>query len=134
MVGDIIELHEGDHVPCDTLVIEGFNSKVSQSHITGEPGELIKTDLNELNAHMEPDPFLLATSKITTGAVKGLICCVGKNMLKDQSLEKFEDRNEGKKTSSVHSKLKKIATLIGKIGVCCALLTFLTCMLYLIIS
>ena len=131
-MGDIIELREGDQVPCDTLVIEGVGLTANESNLTGEPDDLVKMALNDENASLDTDPFLLAKSKIMSGKGKGLICCVGKNTLQGQAEEKLEMEDEG--TTPLQAKLEKIATFIGKIGAYCALLTFVACMLNMLIT
>jgi magnesium-transporting ATPase (P-type) len=42
LVGDIIELKQGDHIPADCLLIEGDDLKTDESSITGESEHIKK--------------------------------------------------------------------------------------------
>ena len=132
VVGDVIELREGDSVPCDTVIIDAVGITANESNLTGEPDDLVKSALTANNAGLDTDPFLLAKSKVMSGKGRGLICCVGKNTLQGQAEEKLEMEDED--TTPLQAKLEKIATFIGKIGVYCALLTFTACMLNMVIT
>ena len=42
LVGDIIELKQGDHIPADCLLIQGDEFKADESSITGESEHIKK--------------------------------------------------------------------------------------------
>ena len=92
VVGDIIDVNQGDRVPADCILIEEMNVTVDQSiYNLGEEDEeyvfkecsiFYGRDEDEVDNHLEnPDPFLLQDSKIMTGQGKAVVCCVGKNTL-----------------------------------------------------
>ena len=76
LVGDILHLKEGDHIPADCLLIEGDELKTDESNITGESEHLKKTPYVE-NAQVPGEPFLLADSMVVNGKGIALVCCVG---------------------------------------------------------
>lgn len=45
LVGDIIYLKQGDHIPADCLLIEADEFEVDESHITGESEHIKKYPL-----------------------------------------------------------------------------------------
>ncbi len=47
LVGDIIELKQGDHIPADCLLIEGDEFKADESSITGESEHIKKSSFKE---------------------------------------------------------------------------------------
>jgi len=94
VVGDIIDIQEGDIVPADMILVDGLNIHVDESKynpgdeefrdvkkslsvVTQEMGENEKMIFT--NNHKEnPDPFLLTGSYVIRGQGKGLVCAVGK--------------------------------------------------------
>lgn len=90
VVGDIVDIQQGDRVPADCILMEEMNIKVDQSIYF--PGEVsvekeqstfeIQNDGTWLDNHRDhPDPFLLSDCKVMTGQGKALVCAVGKNTL-----------------------------------------------------
>jgi magnesium-transporting ATPase (P-type) len=90
VVGDIVDIQQGDRVPADCILIEEMNITVDQSmYFPGETnvekeqsiyyGPESKPD--EDNHEDHPDPFLFSDSKIMTGQGKAVVCCVGENTL-----------------------------------------------------
>lgn len=90
VVGDIVDLQQGDRVPADCLLLEEMNMKVDQSlygvtkeRLVSKEKSFLYTDKHkEPDNHKEhPDPFLFADSKIFTGQGKAVVLCVGVNTL-----------------------------------------------------
>jgi Ca2+-transporting ATPase len=101
VVGDIVDIKQGDRVPADCLLVEEMNITVDQSlyfkdkYGTGEHFKVVKepsdyygpnhTDAYGVpmpdNHKTNPDPFLFSDTKIMTGTGKALVCCVGSNTL-----------------------------------------------------
>lgn len=92
VVGDIVDINQGDRVPADCILIEEMNMTVDQSmyykkqpHIEKEQSvyygkdDAFTADID--NHHRHPDPFLLSDSKVMTGQGKAIVCCVGGNTL-----------------------------------------------------
>lgn len=87
VVGDIVDLNQGDRVPADCVLIEEMGIKVDQSIYYTEvknPKERGKhvncakeTSMNDENGdnhRTNPDPFLFSNSKVMTGQGKALVC------------------------------------------------------------
>lgn len=95
LVGDILLLKQGDHIPADCLMIEGDELKTDESNITGESEHIKKFPLVEKSLH-PPNPFLLADSMVELGKATAVVCCVGQNTQTGEVEEKlFEDDDEG---------------------------------------
>jgi Ca2+-transporting ATPase len=115
LVGDIVELDTGDQIPADGLLIEGFDLKVDESVMTGEPDAIKKS---------ESAPFLLSGCQIAEGCGKMLVTAVGLNSEWGKTLSKLTADDDDDKTP-LEEKLDRLATLIGKAGVGFAVVTFL---------
>ena len=59
MVGDVIELEQGDTVPADCLAVESNELSTNESVLTGEPEAMLKEVLTNENYRHNPCPFLL---------------------------------------------------------------------------
>ncbi len=59
VVGDVIELQEGDTVPADCLVVECDELSCNESALTGEAEPMLKEVLTSENYRHNPCPFLL---------------------------------------------------------------------------
>ncbi|CAI5493875.1 unnamed protein product [Closterium sp. Naga37s-1] len=68
VVGDIIHLSTGDHVPTDGVVMEGHSLAVNESSITGESENMHKDEAN---------PFILAGCTIMDGFGEMMVTAVG---------------------------------------------------------
>jgi len=77
VVGDIVDINQGDRVPADCILVEEMNVTVDEcmyyncSETDVAPKETSKFygyDHEEYDNHKaHPDPFLLSDSKIMTG-------------------------------------------------------------------
>jgi Ca2+-transporting ATPase len=91
VVGDVIELNQGDRVPADCILIEEMNITVDQSlystnkknvtFVEKEQSQMYQDENGEwFDNHLDnPDPFMLTNSKIMTGEGKAVVCAVGRN-------------------------------------------------------
>jgi Ca2+ transporting ATPase len=123
LVGDIVQITEGDSLPADIVLLTGTKITTDESNITGEPEHLRKTALvedEEPNSHS--DCFLLAKSTIMSGKGMGVVCAVGISTQQGQAEQKLDIDNE---ETPLQGKLDKIADLIGWVGIYCATLTFI---------
>ena len=59
VVGDIIQLEQGDTVPADCLAIECTELSTNESVLTGEPEAMLKEVLSNENFRHNPCPYLL---------------------------------------------------------------------------
>jgi Ca2+ transporting ATPase len=123
LVGDIILLKQGDHIPADCLMIEGDELETDESNITGETEHVKKIPLNGEKSKVIPNPFLLADSMVVLGKATAVVCAVGINTRTGEVEEKlFENDTEG---TPLQQKLERVADFIGKIGMYVAVLTFI---------
>ncbi|EFC45475.1 P-type II calcium ATPase [Naegleria gruberi] len=114
VVGDIVEIEQGDQVPADGVICEYHDLKTDESVMTGE------TDLIKKN---DEAPFLLSGTVVSEGYGRMLVTCVGVNSEWGKTLAKITADDEDDKTP-LEAKLDDLATLIGKFGVGFAVATF----------
>lgn len=114
VVGDIVILSIGDQVPADGVFISGYNLLIDQSSLTGESVPI--------NIY-EKRPFLLAGAKVQDGSGKMLVTTVGMRTEWGKLMETLSEC--GDEETPLQVKLNGVATVIGKIGLCFAVLTFL---------
>ncbi|XP_027355864.1 putative calcium-transporting ATPase 11, plasma membrane-type isoform X4 [Abrus precatorius] len=114
VVGDIVHLSIGDIVPADGLFISGFGLLIDESSLSGE-SEAVNVDQGK--------PFLLSGTTVQDGSAKMLVTCVG---MRTEWGRLMDTLNEGGDDETpLQVKLNGVATIIGKIGLVFALLTFL---------
>lgn len=114
VVGDIVHLSIGDQVPADGLLISGYTLLIDESSLSGESEPVNVT---------KERPFLLAGTKVQDGAAKMLVTSVGMKTEWGKLMETLSQGGEDETPLQV--KLNGVATLIGKIGLGFAVLTFL---------
>ncbi|KAK6923960.1 hypothetical protein RJ641_010160 [Dillenia turbinata] len=111
--GDIVHLAIGDQVPADGLFISGFSVMIDESSLTGESEPVMVSKEN---------PFLLSGTKVQDGSCKMLVTTVG---MRTQWGKLMATLNEGGDDETpLQVKLNGVATIIGKIGLCFAVVTF----------
>lgn len=114
VVGDVVHLSIGDQVPADGVFISGYNLLIDESSLTGESDYV----------HMDEEkPFLLAGTKVQDGSAKMLVTAVGMKTEWGKLMETLSE--EGEDETPLQVKLNGVATIIGKIGLLFAVLTFL---------
>jgi Ca2+-transporting ATPase len=114
VVGDIVHLSIGDQVPADGIYISGYSLLIDESSLSGES--------EPVNVH-EEKPFLLSGTKVQDGSGKMLVTAVG---MRTEWGKLMETLNEGGEDETpLQVKLNGVATVIGKIGLTFAVLTFL---------
>ena len=116
VVGDVVEIEQGDQVPADGVIIEFHDLKTDESVMTGE------TDLIKKN---DETPFLLSGTVVAEGYGRMLVTCVGVNSEWGKTLAKITEDDDDDDKTPLEAKLDKLATLIGKFGVGFAVATFL---------
>ena len=79
VVGDLIELEQGDTVPADCIVVECMDLATNESTLTGEPEAMLKEALTNENYRHNPCPFLLQGSLVENGTGKAVVLAVGDN-------------------------------------------------------
>ncbi|XP_041024479.1 calcium-transporting ATPase 4, plasma membrane-type-like [Juglans microcarpa x Juglans regia] len=113
VVGDIVHLSIGDQVPADGVYILGYSLLIDESSLSGES--------EPVNIY-EEKPFLLSGTKVQDGSGKMLVTAVGMRTEWGKLMETLIEGGEDETPLQV--KLNGVATLIGKIGLIVAVLTF----------
>ncbi|GJP61662.1 hypothetical protein CLOP_g18812 [Closterium sp. NIES-67] len=114
VVGDIIHLSTGDHVPTDGVVMEGHSLAVNESSITGESENVHKDEGN---------PFILAGCTIMDGFGEMMVTAVGMRTEWGKVLATItEDSDE---PTPLQVRLTKVAELLGIMGIIVGVLIFL---------
>ncbi|XP_052204786.1 calcium-transporting ATPase 2, plasma membrane-type-like [Diospyros lotus] len=111
--GDIVHLCIGDQVPADGLFLSGFSVVVDESSLTGESEPVMVTADN---------PFLLSGTKVQDGSCKMLVTTVGMNTQWGKLMATLSEGGDDETPLQV--KLNGVATVIGKIGLFFAIVTF----------
>uniref|UniRef100_A0A2P2J9W7 Calcium-transporting ATPase n=2 Tax=Rhizophora mucronata TaxID=61149 RepID=A0A2P2J9W7_RHIMU len=111
--GDIVHLCIGDQVPADGLFISGFSVLINASSLTGESEPV---NVNAAN------PFLLSGTKLQDGSCKMLVTTVGMRTQWGKLMATLSEGGDDETPLQV--KLNGVATIIGKIGLFFALVTF----------
>ncbi|TVU49405.1 hypothetical protein EJB05_00713 [Eragrostis curvula] len=112
--GDVVHLAIGDQVPADGLFISGFSLLINESSLTGE---------SEPVAVNEDNPFLLSGTKVQDGSCKMLVTTVGMRTQWGKLMATLSEGGDDETPLQV--KLNGVATIIGKIGLFFAVITFI---------
>nr|CAB3496746.1 unnamed protein product [Digitaria exilis] len=113
LAGDIVHLSIGDQVPADGLFLSGFSLLINESSLTGE---------SEPVAVNAEKPFLLSGTKVQDGSCKMLVTTVGMRTQWGKLMATLSEGGDDETPLQV--KLNGVATIIGKIGLIFAVVTF----------
>ncbi|KAG2579712.1 hypothetical protein PVAP13_6NG266662 [Panicum virgatum] len=113
LAGDIVHLSIGDQVPADGLFVSGFSLLINESSLTGES--------EPVAVHAE-NPFLLSGTKVQDGSCKMLVTTVGMRTQWGKLMATLSEGGDDETPLQV--KLNGVATIIGKIGLAFAVVTF----------
>lgn len=111
--GDIVHLSIGDQVPADGLFVSGFSVLIDESSLTGESEPVMVSSEN---------PFLLSGTKVQDGSCKMMVTTVGMRTQWGKLMETLSEGGDDETPLQV--KLNGVATLIGKLGLFFAVVTF----------
>nr|AEQ27821.1 PM Ca2+-ATPase [Pontederia crassipes] len=111
--GDLVHLAIGDQVPADGLFVSGFSLLINESSLTGESEPV------SVNAD---NPFLLSGTKVQDGSCKMLVITVGMRTQWGKLMATLSEGGDDETPLQV--KLNGVATIIGKIGLFFAVITF----------
>lgn len=119
VVGDIVCLKTGDHIPADGLFLDGHSMKVDESSMTGESEHV---EVNETE-----NPFLLSGTKVMDGYGHMLVTSVGMKTTWGQMMSSItHDMNE---QTPLQARLNKLTSFIGKVGLFVAFLVLMVLMI-----
>ncbi|XP_039157322.1 putative calcium-transporting ATPase 7, plasma membrane-type isoform X2 [Eucalyptus grandis] len=113
LTGDIVHLSIGDQVPTDGLFVSGFSVLIDESSLTGESEPVMVSAEN---------PFMLSGTKIRDGTCKMLVTTTGMRTQWGKLMETLTEGGDDETPLQV--KLNGVATIIGKIGLFFAVVTF----------
>ncbi|CAL9161506.1 unnamed protein product [Musa hybrid cultivar] len=111
--GDLVHLAIGDQVPADGLFMSGFSLLINESSLTGES--------EPVNVNAD-NPFLLSGTKVQDGSCKMLVTTVGMRSQWGKLMATLSEGGDDETPLQV--KLNGVATIIGKIGLVFAVVTF----------
>ncbi|KAK9749578.1 hypothetical protein RND81_02G135800 [Saponaria officinalis] len=111
--GDIVHLSIGDQVPADGLFISGFSVLIDESSLTGESEPVMVS---------AESPFLLSGTKVQDGSCKMIVTTVGMRTQWGKLMATLSEGGDDETPLQV--KLNGVATIIGKIGLFFAVVTF----------
>ncbi|XP_024975402.1 calcium-transporting ATPase 2, plasma membrane-type-like isoform X3 [Cynara cardunculus var. scolymus] len=111
--GDIVHLAIGDQVPADGLFLSGFAVSIDESSLTGESEPVMVSAEN---------PWLMSGTKVQDGSCKMLVTTVGMRTQWGKLMATLSEGGDDETPLQV--KLNGVATVIGKIGLFFAVVTF----------
>ncbi|KAF5738253.1 calcium-transporting ATPase 2 plasma membrane-type isoform X1 [Tripterygium wilfordii] len=111
--GDIVHLGIGDQVPADGLFVSGFSVLIDESSLTGESEPVVVST---------ETPFMLSGTKIQDGSCKMLVTTVGMRTQWGKLMATLTEGGDDETPLQV--KLNGVATIIGKLGLFFAVVTF----------
>ncbi|KAJ4719654.1 Calcium-transporting ATPase [Melia azedarach] len=111
VVGDVVCLKIGDQIPADGLFLNGHSLKVDESSMTGESEHV---EISEKN------PFLLSGTKVSDGYGFMLVTSVGMSTAWGEMMSSIS--HELNEQTPLQSRLDKLTSYIGKIGLTVAVL------------
>ncbi|XVF59278.1 hypothetical protein PTKIN_Ptkin07bG0262600 [Pterospermum kingtungense] len=121
--GDIVHLNIGDQVPADGLFVSGFSVLIDESSLTGESEPVT------VNAE---NPFMLSGTKLQDGSCKMMVATVGMRTQWGKLMATLSEGGDDETPLQV--KLNGVATIIGKVGLFFAVVTFAVLVQGLIVS
>ncbi|KAI3777363.1 hypothetical protein L1987_47163 [Smallanthus sonchifolius] len=104
---------EKEEVPADGLFVSGFSLPINESSLTGESDPKTVTAEN---------PFLLSGTKVQNGSCKMVVTTVGMRTQWGKLMATLSEGGDDETPLQV--KLNGVATIIGKIGLFFAVITF----------
>ncbi|KAL5648282.1 hypothetical protein ACJX0J_039091, partial [Zea mays] len=123
VVGDVVHLSIGDQVPADGLYVHGYSLLIDESSLSGESEPVYIS---------RAKPFILAGTKVQDGSGKMLVTAVGMHTEWGRLMSTLSEGGEDETPLQV--KLNGVATVIGKIGLLFATLTFVVLMVRFLVD
>ncbi|CAN6242181.1 unnamed protein product [Urochloa humidicola] len=123
VVGDVVHLSVGDQVPADGLYIHGYSLLIDESSLSGESDPVYIS---------QDRPFILAGTEVLDGSATMMVTAVGMRTIWGQFMSRLSE--EGEYETPLQVKLNGVTTIIGKIGLVFATLTFVVLMVRFLIG
>lgn len=131
VVGDIVNLHDGDMVPADMRLLETANLKIQEASLTGESAPVEK----DAQAVLKDDCSLgdrtnmaFSSSIITYGRGRGVVTAIGMNTEMGAVAGMLEDQTEIE--TPLKRKLARVGKVLTIIGIIICILVFAIGALY----
>ncbi|GLT78632.1 hypothetical protein SLA2020_501610 [Shorea laevis] len=106
VVGDIVYLKPGDHVPADGLFLDGHSLQVNKSSMAG--------DSNNVEVNLRQNPFLVSSAEVIDGYARMLITSVRMNTAYNQMKNSIDqDKNED---TPLQTAVRKLALSIYQVS------------------
>ncbi|XP_059652750.1 calcium-transporting ATPase 12, plasma membrane-type-like [Cornus florida] len=115
LVGDVVNLKIGDQIPADGLFLYGHSLQVDESSMTGES--------NHVEIDENVNPFLFSGAKIANGYAQMVVTAAGMNTLWGEMMSSIS--HDSKEQTALQSRLNKLTSSIGKVGLVVAFLVLL---------
>ncbi|KAM5552860.1 hypothetical protein ABKV19_025201 [Rosa sericea] len=120
VVGDVICLKNGDQVPADGLLLEGYSLEVDESSMTGE------SDHVEIN--QSQNPFLFSGTKVVDGYAQMLVTSVGMNTTWGEMMSQIS--SDTSEQTPLQARIHGLASSIGIVGLLVALSNLIVSKIY----
>ena len=136
LVGDIIEIADGNIIPVDGILIEASNVEVDESSMTGENDKVLKASfMNALSLrnefldknrdvtddgslhHAVPSPICISGTTLAEGRGRMLVLCVGENTVESRITDLSE---QDQPKTPLQLKLENVADFVTKLGLIAA--------------
>lgn len=131
VVGDIVNLHDGDMVPADMRLIETANLKIQEASLTGESVP-VKKDANAILAQDcalgDRRNMAFSSSIVTYGRGQGVVTTIGMNTEMGAIAEMLEDQTQTE--TPLKRKLTRVGQLLTIIGIIICVLVFILGAIY----
>lgn len=123
LVGDEVELEQGQEIPADCIIIDDGNLIVDESAFTGESKGIEKDfSSNTRPSCVYPNNFLLRGSKILSGTCRAKVTHVGSNTVYGKISIESSISNDIE--TPLNQQLNKLADWIGVVGTIVAFTIF----------
>lgn len=132
VVGDLIKFAQGMKLPADCIMVEGQDVVCREAELTGEPDGKPKVVVTEENYTQGAMGTMMAKSEVISGFGKAIVVAVGRNSLAGVIQEKTQEGNQ--EPTLLQQKLEAIAAKIGNVGIACAVLTFFSLIIRVIVE
>ncbi|MDH5100915.1 calcium-translocating P-type ATPase, PMCA-type [Lactobacillus kefiranofaciens] len=131
VVGDIVNLHDGDMVPANMRLIETANLKIQEASLTGESVP-VKKDANAILAQDcalgDRRNMAFSSSIVTYGRGQGVVTTIGMNTEMGAIAEMLEDQTQTE--TPLKRKLTRVGQLLTIIGIIICVLVFILGAIY----